>query len=356
MKSMRRRIAVSCMAGGLLFVLGASGCSIQQKKKYQAFAAEAESAEAAYAQSTAKLQAAADSIPEAELLDTKLIQQAADLMKEAPDTTHSRFLEFLYGDLEYPVSARDQEELIQWYQDQTTLVMSLEQELYQSHDQWLLEQEKATLETILKEAENLQGTVQSKVMDAGLLDQLTDAIQGGRGLLTDGADLQSVKDAETTLKSLITQTKSSYSAYQEDQKRKEMEEKQSENIQTNVGASANTQTSSASENIASPVSANIWYVSYSNAYHTSEAAADGSITQWEDGYFIAHDWSANGKKIRSCPKYVNVNGQTYQFVSCKWVGHGTTWDQVSGFVHQNNGIGFQTCDGNSYFISHYEPI
>ena len=45
------------------------------------------------------------------------------------------------------------------------------------------------------------------------------------------------------------------------------------------------------------------------AYDTSTAAADGSVTQWEEGYFIAHEWSENGQMILSKPAYVVVDEQ-----------------------------------------------
>nr|WP_303181845.1 FIVAR domain-containing protein [Lachnoclostridium phocaeense] len=99
-----------------------------------------------------------------------------------------------------------------------------------------------------------------------------------------------------------------------------------------------------------------WYVDYSNAYYTGSAAADGSVTQWADGYYIAHSWSSGGQAIASRPGTVVVNGRTYRYVSSMVVPEGTTWDSVSGFVHANGGIGFQTCVDGGYLITHYEPV
>lgn len=44
-----------------------------------------------------------------------------------------------------------------------------------------------------------------------------------------------------------------------------------------------------------------WTPSYYNAYGTAEADPNGALTQWADNYFIAHNWSANGKRIASRP-------------------------------------------------------
>lgn len=99
-----------------------------------------------------------------------------------------------------------------------------------------------------------------------------------------------------------------------------------------------------------------WYVSYRGTDDRSSANADGSMSKWADGYYIAHSWSANGKKIASKPSTVVVDGKTYRYVSSITVPRSTTWDQVSGFVHQNGGIGFQTCSGADYLITHYEPV
>lgn len=59
--------------------------------------------------------------------------------------------------------------------------------------------------------------------------------------------------------------------------------------------------------------------------------------------------------IASKPSTVVVNGKTYHYVSSKVVSRDTTWDQVEGYVHANGGIGFQTCYGDGYLITHYEP-
>lgn len=99
-----------------------------------------------------------------------------------------------------------------------------------------------------------------------------------------------------------------------------------------------------------------WTPSYYNAYGTAEADANGALTQWADNYFVAHNWSANGKRILSRPAHVIINGTTYHYVSEKVITRDTLFDDtIKAFCYANNGIAFQTCYGANYLITHYEP-
>lgn len=98
-----------------------------------------------------------------------------------------------------------------------------------------------------------------------------------------------------------------------------------------------------------------WQPSYFNAYGTDAADPSGALTQWADNYFIAHDWSANGKRIASRPAHVIINGTTYHYVSEMVVSRDTYFDDTKAFCYANNGIAFQTCYGANYLITHYEP-
>ena len=100
-----------------------------------------------------------------------------------------------------------------------------------------------------------------------------------------------------------------------------------------------------------------WYVSYRGTDDSSTANADGSISEWKDGYYIAHSWSSGGQMIASKPNTVVVYGKTYEYVSSITVPQNTKWSEVSGFVYANGGIGFQTCvGGGNVIITHYEPV
>lgn len=98
-----------------------------------------------------------------------------------------------------------------------------------------------------------------------------------------------------------------------------------------------------------------WNVQYRNEYGTAEGAADGACTQWADGYYVAHNWSESGERIAQRPGTVVVDGQRYAYVSSMVVSRDTTYDQVYAFTHANGGIGFQTCYGDGYLVTHYEP-
>lgn len=101
----------------------------------------------------------------------------------------------------------------------------------------------------------------------------------------------------------------------------------------------------------------VWHIDYSRAHGTAEAASDGGVTEWADGYYIAHDWSDSGAKITGRTEYVEVDGQTYRLAGSKEVSRDTTWNEVEGWVHANGGIGMQTCvEGGGYLINHYEPV
>lgn len=99
-----------------------------------------------------------------------------------------------------------------------------------------------------------------------------------------------------------------------------------------------------------------WYASYRGTDNRAYANADGSLSEWKDGYYIAHDWSANGQMIALKPGTVVIDGQTYRYESSQVVSPDTAWDQVDDYVYSGGGIGFQTCtpDGNR-LITHYVP-
>lgn len=99
---------------------------------------------------------------------------------------------------------------------------------------------------------------------------------------------------------------------------------------------------------------NIWYVDYITSYYSNDLG--GNLVEWEDGYFVAHDYTIHGQKILSRPIMVVVDGISYKYISEKYVPEGTEWYEVEEFVHSNNGIGFQTCINGQYLILHYEPI
>lgn len=97
-----------------------------------------------------------------------------------------------------------------------------------------------------------------------------------------------------------------------------------------------------------------WYVDYSVNHRTYDLGA--GLTEWEDGYYVAHSNTNSGQNISGKPGSVVVDGISYHYVSSIIVSPGTTWQEVEDYVHANNGIGFQTCNSDgTYLITHYEP-
>ena len=105
-----------------------------------------------------------------------------------------------------------------------------------------------------------------------------------------------------------------------------------------------------------PVDDGIWHVSYVYSMWASDAPADGSVDLWAEGWFIAHDYTANGQKISSLPALVEVDGRLYQY-SSSWISGAYITDAEVCQIRANGGITFQTCHGSaSNLMVHYDPV
>lgn len=101
----------------------------------------------------------------------------------------------------------------------------------------------------------------------------------------------------------------------------------------------------------------VWTPAYTDDYYSDSASSDGSLTQWADGYYIAHRWSSNGRAIASRPEEVYINGRYYRYVSSRVVSTDQEYDdEFESYTHQNDGIAFQTCTDGGYLVNHYEPV
>lgn len=101
-----------------------------------------------------------------------------------------------------------------------------------------------------------------------------------------------------------------------------------------------------------------WYVEYRNSDNPASANDDGSLAKWKTNYYIAHDWSDNGKRIALKPRYVVVDGKRYRYVSCRYVSRDTKWSSIKDWAMANNAVCFQVCDNatNTYLITRYVPV
>lgn len=183
---------------------------------------------------------------------------------------------------------------------------------------------------------------EGQVQDESTRDALSTAIQNAESLLADkSADnltaYQSATDELNAAKASVDESIAAKKTAEEAARKAEEERKARGSAAQDANAT------------------DTWHVTYYNAYGTEEADANGAVTQWDDRYFIAHDWSSNGQRILSKPAHVVVDGQTYHYVSSRVVTRDTTWSQIQGFAQANGGIAFQTCYGANYLITHYEP-
>lgn len=173
----------------------------------------------------------------------------------------------------------------------------------------------------------------------------------------DGMGYPEMEDALAALTAETSAVSQQVNEAKEAARKAEEEAARAAAASASAGRSSSGTTSSASGSSSGETSsASTWYVSYTYFYGGDEANADGTLAEWKDGYFVAHNWSYSGIMIASKPTYVIVDGVTYRYVSSITVARGTTWGEVSGFVLANGGIGFQTCQGSGYLITHYEPV
>lgn len=102
----------------------------------------------------------------------------------------------------------------------------------------------------------------------------------------------------------------------------------------------------------------VWKVEYHRNFFQKDAEEDGSVSEWMEGLFIAHNWSENGKKIESMPELVEVDGKTYQLESSQIRKLYTEFTRRDlDWMRKNDGIAFQTCQPNErILLTHYEPV
>lgn len=204
---------------------------------------------------------------------------------------------------------------------------------------------QSDLQTARDAAQKTLDSVGSQVSDASTIQALKDQIAAADAQLAIAPENASNRDDYLNLvqpvNDAVSKVDASHANWVEAQRR---------------AAEAAARRAAATGGTARRNSDGTWYVSYTNFYGGDSANADGTLAEWRDGYYVAHNWSSNGKAIASRPKTVVVNGKTYTYKGEQVVSRGTTWGQVEGYVHNNNGIGFQTCVSGGYLVTHYEPV
>lgn len=220
----------------------------------------------------------------------------------------------------------------------------------------------ASLQSARDDAADLYDETKGKVSDDGTRESLADAIDAAdEALATEpavgGAD--AYQEAEAALSGASDAVEESHEKWDAAQKAA-AEAARANSSSSSSGGSSSSSSSSSSGSSSSGSSGSS--SAYSSAWHVSYVAYSqgnldaGYVCEWRSGYYVAHNWSSGGGMIASRPSYVVVNGVTYRYVSEQLVGRSTTWGQIEGFVHANGGIGFQTCSGSYYLVTHYEPV
>ena len=216
------------------------------------------------------------------------------------------------------------------------------------------------LADVISSAEASLDTVRGEVSDEGTVTALEEQLENAKAVRDEDlaeirytsqsecdSQVETYKNAAAALTEAQTKAEDSHANWQAVQKR------EAEYASQQTAQRAAQQTGG----YAAQTSDGTWYVSYRGTDDPTTANADGSLSVWKDGYYIAHQWSSNGQMIKSKPSTVVVNGRTYRYVSSITVPLGTQWSEISGFVYANGGIGFQTCvGGGNALITHYEPM
>ena len=338
--SKRKIIRATILIAALITSITCGTAVAQAADQYSAFTTEIATAETAYQQAADHLTKTIQTIPDDELLNTDLKSTASQELNEQPasyklDPNLEKALSLVGITPEYPIWHDQQQELHTWYDDQTAALTDAAAGLQADHDAWILQQAKNDLTAVIKSVQDTMKTIGSELTKPELAENLSNKIADITASLDAATDPEVLHTYASDLQADIKNLQADHDAYVA-QKEKEAAE-------------------AARQKAAEQAAANTWTVSYVPSYGTATAPADGSVGEWQPGYYIAHDWSANGSRIASKPAHVIVNGQVYHYVSSMVVPPDTAWASVSGFVYANGGIGFQTCVGSQRLITHYEP-
>ena len=339
--SKRKIIRAAILIAALITSITGVTVVAQAADQYSAFTTEIATAETAYQQAADHLTKTIQAIPDGELINIDLKNAASQELNEQPanyelDPNLEKALNLVGITPEYPIWSDQQQELHTWYDDQTAALTNAAAGLQADHDAWMLQQAKNDLTAVIKSVQDAMKTIGSELTKPELAENLSNKIADITASLDAATDPEVLHTYASNLQADIKDLQADHDAYVT-QKEKEAAE------------------AAAKKKAAEQAAANTWTVSYVPSYGTVAAPADGSVGEWQPGYYIAHDWSANGRRIASTPAQVIVNGQVYHYVSSMVVPPDTPWASVSGFVYANGGIGFQTCYGENRLITHYEP-
>lgn len=222
---------------------------------------------------------------------------------------------------------------------------------------------KDALQASSDSAQDVLDSTEDEVHDNAIRQTLADAIDAGNALL--GEDGLLSANAYSSAQGRIDDASQAVS---DDHAQWQKEKEEEEERQRQAAAAAAAARAYASKEAAESAAASsgghatqssngTWYVSYRGNDQEGTANADGSVSEYRNGYFIAHRHGPNGKIIATRPNSVVVDGKSYHYVSSIVVDDDSSFDDAYAYARQNGGIGFQTCTipTGGDIIVHYEP-
>lgn len=226
---------------------------------------------------------------------------------------------------------------------------------------------KDALQASSNSAQGVLDSTENEVHDNAIRQTLADAIDAGNALLGNDT-LLSAGIYSSAQGKIDTASQAVSDDHAQWQKEKEEEEERQRQAAAAAAAAAAAERSYASKEAAESAAASsggyaaqssdgTWYVSYRGNDQEGTANSDGSVSEYRDGYYIAHRSGTNGQTIASKPSHVVVDGKSYHYVSSITVSDQSSLDDALAYARQNGGIGFQTCTipTGGDIIVHYEP-
>jgi hypothetical protein len=221
---------------------------------------------------------------------------------------------------------------------------------------------KDALQSSSDSAQDVLDRTEGEVHDNAIRQTLADAIDAGNALL--GGDQLLSADVYSSVQGKIDNASQAVSDdHAQWQKEKEEEEERQRQAEAEAVAAARVSSSSqeAAESSSSASGGNssdgAWYISYRGNDQEGTANADGSISEYREGCFIAHRSGPNGKIIATKPSRIVVDGKSYHYVCSTVVASDSAFADAYAYARQNGGIGLMTCTipAGGDIIVHYEP-
>lgn len=93
-------------------------------------------------------------------------------------------------------------------------------------------------------------------------------------------------------------------------------------------------------------------------YNELEANWDGTLSEFTEDYYVAHDWSDYGAAIASEPDYVEFDDDWYALDGSRYGEVGDDLAEMRSWANAEGRIAFQTCTGedDGVMVVRYRPV